>query len=72
MPRFIVNRQQQPNGDNEVHNETTGCDYMPLPQNREPLGEHNSCREAVALAKGRFSNARINGCFYCCRACHTT
>ena len=72
MPKFILNQKQQPNGDNEVHNKTTGCNYMPAVENQIDLGEHPSCAGAVTLAKAKYGNARINGCKYCCPACHTT
>lgn len=72
MPKFIINRNTQANGDNEVHNSTTGCIYMPKSENQIDLGYHNSCKEAVADAKRRWSNNKINGCFYCCNACHTS
>ncbi len=72
MPNFIVNSNPQPNGDHEVHNTTTGCSYMPASQSQVSLGQHASCREAVATAKAKWPNNRINGCYYCCNACHTT
>jgi len=71
MQRFILNQNAQPNGDREVHNASTGCSYMPLLQNQIDLGYHASCHGAVAKAKTH-SSGRINGCFYCCRACHTS
>lgn len=72
MQRFIINKNQQANGDHEVHNASTGCSYMPNPENQVDLGYHASCKEAVATAKVNFPGNRINGCFYCCRACHTS
>ena len=72
MARFVVNTVQQTNGDHEVHNATTGCKYMPNPSNQVDLGVHDSCRQAVAAAKARWPQNRINGCYYCCRECHTT
>lgn len=72
MPSFILNRNQQPNGDNEVHNTTTGCSWMPSPENQIGLGYHASCHSAVQQAKTTYRNARINGCIHCCEACHTT
>jgi len=72
MARFILNSNQQPNGDNEVHNATTGCNWMPESQNQINLGEYPNCHGAVAAAKAAYGNARINGCAYCCPACHTT
>ena len=72
MPRFIINSQQQQNGDHEVHNATTGCTFMPNPENQVDLGNYPSCREAVAAAKAKWPTSRINGCYYCCAACHTS
>lgn len=72
MPRFIINKNAQTNGDHEVHNTTTGCAYIPDLGNQIDLGVQNSCREAVATAKSYWPTNRINGCYYCCNACHTT
>ena len=69
MPHFIVNHQAQANGDHEVHNKTTGCRYMPAPQNQKDIGNHASCHGAVMEAKKTYSKS--NGCYYCCNACHT-
>jgi len=72
MPTFIVNRNTQSSGDNEVHNTTTGCKEMPAVENQINLGAHLSCHDAVAYAKQQLRNSRINGCFYCCNSCHTS
>jgi len=72
MSKFIINQNIQANGDYEVHNLTTGCSFMPYPQNRVDLGEHLNCFSAVLAAKRRWPNARINGCYYCCNTCHTS
>lgn len=73
MPNFIVNRNAQSNGDNEVHEfPSSRCSsrFYPLPQNQVPLGWHSSCVGAVSHAKG-LGFARANGCYYCANACHT-
>ena len=70
MQSFIINKNQQANGDHEVHNATTGCIHMPNVENQVNLGYHASCKEAVAKAKQQWPNNRIDGCFYCCPACH--
>lgn len=70
MPQYYVNRNAQPNGDHEVH--TDPCSNPPLLENRIDLGFHTSCHAAVATAKNRWPQARINGCYYCCVECHTT
>lgn len=72
MPTFVMNRHRQANGDLEVHNKTTGCTFMPLPENQIDLGVHPTCHGAVLQAKRMYHNERINGCKYCCSACHTT
>lgn len=72
MPKFVLNKNAQSNGDHEVHNVTTGCTYLPNPENQIDLGTHLSCREAVAYAKTKWPSHRINGCFFCCKACHTS
>lgn len=72
MPKFVINKNAQSNGDHEVHNATNGCSYMPNVENQIDLGYHDSCKEAVIEAKKRWPDHRINGCFYCCRPCHTT
>jgi hypothetical protein len=72
MPNFIVNQNPQANGDHEVHNTTTGCTYMPKQENCISLGTFSSCHEAVASAKVRWPQARINGCYYCSYSCHTS
>ena len=72
MPRFIINKNAQSNRDNEVHNATTGCTYMPNPENQIDLGTHVDCHGAVSQAKRTWLNERINGCYYCCNPCHTS
>lgn len=72
MPNFIVNSNAQSNGDHEVHNVSAGCSYMPAAGNRVDLGTHATCHGAVSHAKQKWPNARINGCYYCCNACHTS
>jgi hypothetical protein len=73
MPQFIVNSNAQPvSQDHEVHNKTTGCSYMPQASNQIDLGYHASCHGAVTAAKGKLPGKRVNGCYYCCKECHTT
>lgn len=72
MSKFIINKNQQTNGDHEVHNLTTGCSFMPQTQNRIGLGEHTHCSGAISLAKRNWPKARINGCYYCFNSCHTS
>lgn len=65
---YYVNKNQQDNGDHEVHR--TGCSFLPNPENRIYLGDFNGCRGAVTEAKKHYKQS--NGCFYCSEACHTS
>ena len=66
MASYYVNNNAQPNGDHEVH--VWGCNYFP--SNNTYLGDYDSCAPAVAKASQTYS--RANGCYWCCRACHTS
>jgi hypothetical protein len=68
MDYYYVNKKAQSNGDHEVH--TSNCTYMPSAENRLYLGYLSSCAEAVREAKKTYPQS--NGCYYCCRACHTS
>ena len=68
MAYYYVNKNQQSNGDHEVHK--TGCSYMPNQENRQYLGDFNNCYPAVQEAKRYFPQS--NGCYYCSNACHTS
>lgn len=72
MPNYVINKNQQANGDHEVHDITNGCSYMPASENQISLGYHPSCQSAVLDAKRRWPGYRINGCYYCCKPCHTS
>ena len=67
MARYYVNKNQQSNGDHEVH--TTGCSWLPDIENRIYLGDLSSCWSAVTEAKKYYS--QVNGCYYCSKTCHT-
>ena len=66
MKKNYVNDKAQSNGDHEVHK--SGCDYMP--GSKTYLGEYSSCDGAVKEAKKKYT--QVNGCYYCCNACHTS
>lgn len=68
MPTYYVNKQAQSNGDHEVHEST--CTYLPTEANRLYLGWFTNCSDAVKEAKKTYS--QVNGCYYCCRSCHTS
>jgi hypothetical protein len=65
MASYYVNNNAQPNGDYEVH--VASCSYFP--SNRAYLGEYASC--APAVQKASQTHKPANGCYWCCRSCHT-
>lgn len=68
MYKYCVNKNPQSNGDHEVHQE--GCSFYPEFQNRIYLGIFSNCQSAVREASKHYS--RVNGCYYCALACHTS
>ncbi len=68
MAKYYVNKNAQYNGDHEVH--ASSCSWLPAPENRIYLGEHDSCHAAVREAKKHYHQS--NGCYYCCTPCHTS
>jgi hypothetical protein len=66
MDNYYVNKNEQPNGDHEVH--AVSCIFLPIAENRLYLGFFDNCAEAVKEAKKTYPKA--DGCFYCCRECH--
>lgn len=69
MPNFCVNRNEQSNGDHEVHDNTVERSCLPISSNRLDLGNHATCSSAVRAAKVYY--AQSNGCATCAPACHT-
>ena len=71
MHPFIVNKNAQSNGDHEVHQTDRGTSCLPDSENRIELGSFDNCHEAVAAAKRRYPDWKVNGCAYCAPDCHT-
>ena len=67
MTLYYVNKNAQDNGDHEVHE--SGCDWLPLEENRLYLGLFDSCSPAVRKAKTYYEQSK--GCAHCSSACHT-
>ena len=67
--RYYVNRNEQANGDHEVH-KAYGCPTPAEPENQVDLGDHPNCHSAVAAAKRIFPQS--DGCANCSPECHTT
>ena len=71
MPRFCINKNSQPTGEHEVHNLDANCGHLPNTENQINLGIFSSCHGAISKARQEYPNANIDGCAYCCPACHT-
>ena len=67
MPKYYVNKNEQSNGDHEVHKES--CEYLPEEKNRISLGEFENCKEAIRRA--RMFYEQVNGYVYCSKEWHT-
>lgn len=67
MPYYIINKQSDENGYNEVH--TTTCGHLPAPLNQVNIGWHTDEIAAVAYAKNQ-GWTYADGCYYCCPKAH--
>jgi hypothetical protein len=65
MESYYVRIKQQSFGYNSVHKED--CFFLPNIEDRKYLGEFNSCKKAVRLAKSYFPE--VTGCIFCCEEC---
>lgn len=68
MPDYIYNTSKTDGKYHEVH--TTLCRYLPYSWNRESLGCHSSCKEAIKEAESRTGDRDFDGCYHCSRDCH--
>lgn len=67
MTYYIINKNEDNKGNNEIHN--TSCGHLPLAQNQVSLGWQNDAKSAVSYAKSiGWKNA--DGCYYCCEEAH--
>lgn len=64
MARYYANKSAQSNGDH-----TTGCGWMPTPEDRIYLGDSSSCCPAVREARKHYR--QVDGCNHCSEPCHT-
>ena len=67
MDYYYVNDTPQSTGEHEVHKES--CQYCPGTSNRTYLGYFSNCQDAVQKAKDHYHN--VDGCYHCCKPCHT-
>ncbi|MGT3278222.1 hypothetical protein, partial [Yersinia enterocolitica] len=65
--KYYVHTLADNQNDHEVHIEP--CYRLPDVDNREYLGEFDSCEPALKVAKN-LGYSRVNGCHWCCKDCH--
>lgn len=68
MSLFYVDKNEQGNGDHEVH--TANCTHSPEIKKCEPLGYHTACSTALNAAKEIYPQS--NGCYYCSYSSYTS
>lgn len=68
---YYINRNEQPEGEHEIHDSHANCPHPPLSVNRIDLGWFDSCVEAVKEGRTLFPYSQVNGCAYCVPACNT-
>ena len=67
MAYYIINKNEDDKGRNEVH--TTTCGHLPLVQNRVSLGYFSDGKAAVSYAKS-IGWKKADGCYYCANEAH--
>lgn len=67
MSNYIINKNQDSKGYNEVH--TTSCTHLPEVKNQVALGWFTDAKSAVAYAKSN-GYPTADGCYYCCADAH--
>lgn len=67
MEWYYVSKDAQPSGEHEVHR--NDCTRLPKIENRIILGCFTNCREAMREARQHYQ--QVDGCFHCCKPCHT-
>ena len=76
ISRYCVNKNEQSNGDHEVHlveHSDLGipiCPHAPKEANQADLGWHTDCQCAVEAAKQMHKQWKVDGCSHCCKSGH--
>lgn len=65
--QYFLNPSAQQTGEHEVHVE--GCYYLYLIGHPIPLGSYLTCQDAVRTARN--AGFIVDGCYTCCKECHT-
>jgi len=66
---YYFNKNLDDKGNHEVHEK--GCSHMPDLNNRELIGYETDCESAIRRAKRDTGKTNFDGCYWCCRECHT-
>lgn len=69
MTYYYYNNNTDNKGNHEVHKDN--CSYLPAANNRTLIGYETNCQSAIDSAKRKTGKTNFDGCYYCCRPCHT-
>lgn len=67
MPNYIINKNCDEKGRNEIH--TTTCNHKPASWNQVSLGWFSCAESALVYAKLQGWKS-ADGCYYCCEEIH--
>jgi hypothetical protein len=66
--RYYVNLHPQKTGEHEIHAES--CRYFKRMKRKKYLGSFSNCNQALKKALS-LKIGQVDGCYFCCRKCHT-
>lgn len=66
---YYYNKNLDKKGNHEVH--TEDCSYIPQVLNRTFIGYESNCSAAIQRVKKETGKSNFDGCYFCCRECHT-
>ena len=66
---YYYNKNLDNKGNHEVH--TKDCSHLPNYDNRVMIGYESDCKSAIDRAKSETGRQNFDGCYWCCRECHT-
>lgn len=66
---YYFNKITDGKGKHEVH--TKSCTFLPKEENRTYIGQYSDCANAILMAKLKYPGKKFDGCYFCCKSCHT-
>jgi hypothetical protein len=63
---FCLSKHANKSGEYEIHRTLPApCPRLPDTNNQISLGSHKNPNSAAGIARSKYPELRINGCFYC-------